>query len=77
MGKLMIEIKYGIWEGSAVRFNSETGEAWLCGDDNIWRQINGADAVTKAAILSAAEFFKTFGQLPLMPKAAFQENLTR
>lgn len=69
----MAEPKYGSLDGLAVRW-SDDGEAWQLSRNGVWHEINGADAATKAWVMTASEFHGKFGAVPLMPRAAFQSS---
>jgi hypothetical protein len=65
-------IHFGSYDGQAVRFVDD--EAWLLWDDGRWHEMNPADAVFEAALLSEPTFRKTFGDVPALPSAAFNAD---
>jgi hypothetical protein len=67
-----MEIKYAYWEDLAVRLTSD-GDAWMFNElTEKWAPMNAADAVTKAKLLTEAEFDKMFPDLPALPTEAFK-----
>lgn len=64
-------VKYGAFEGKPVRFVDD--EAWVFARD-AWHQTNTAEVRTGAHVMAEAEFRKDFGDLPALPKSAFQSG---
>ena len=48
------------------------GEAWWFNDGK-WKRFDSADAAMNASVWSKEKFDRTFGQLPPLPRAAFQD----
>lgn len=67
-------MRYGILEGRPVVWSNDGWEAWELGSDAIWREVNGADVVTKAEVLHDHERYR-LGPLPPLPERAFQTGL--
>jgi hypothetical protein len=66
-------IKYGHWDGCAVRWRS--WEAWLLGMDGVWRETNAADVAHKAWVHTEATYHELFGHdLPPLPDEAFRSG---
>lgn len=66
-----MNINFGSFESNAARFT--TFEAWVLIDKK-WRKLHPADVNNSAALLSEAKFNAEFGQVPALPKAAFQSD---
>ena len=66
----MAEPRYGAFESNPARFTDT--EAWVCQHDNVWRQMNAGEVLNGAAVLSEADYRANYGDLPALPKAAFQ-----
>lgn len=47
-------------------------EAWWFNDGK-WARVNAWDAAWNASVLTKAQFDKLFGQLPALPRTAFQD----
>jgi hypothetical protein len=62
---------YGSYDGLPVRWHDN--EAWMFFKGH-WCETSAADCDTAAALLTAEQFHREFGQLPKMPKAAFQSS---
>jgi hypothetical protein len=59
---------YGTFECDPARFNSY--EAWvLVGDE--WREVNAAQLMFGARVMTKKQLDKTFGRLPPLPEHAF------
>ena len=63
--------KYGALEGKPTRFTDD--EAWVFAQ-NAWHPNNSAEALVGAHVMDEAEFRKDFGELPPLPKSAFQSG---
>ena len=60
--------KYGSYDGYATRFVD--AEAWAL-VNGTWREMNPADAVFEAALLTEQAYLRNFGDVPPLPSAAF------
>lgn len=66
------EINYGSFESRPVRFTHY--EAWVLGFDNAWHEEPAPGVMHDAHLLSEGEFRAAFGELPPLPKSAFQSG---
>jgi hypothetical protein len=67
-----MNIKYAYWEELAVRLEP-SGEAWLFNEiKKEWVPMNAADAMSKARLLTEAEFNEMYPDLPPLPTEAFK-----
>jgi hypothetical protein len=68
-------IGYGVYDSFAVRFSSDTGEIWVCFNDDTWRVPSRPMQVYcyETAVLSEAEYHRLFDKydLPPLPMHAF------
>jgi len=64
-------ILHGYWEGWPTIVGEKEAWAFVNGE---WKQVNYADAFTKASIVSKAKFTEIFGKLPTLPNAAFPDE---
>jgi hypothetical protein len=60
----MTDLGYAVLESQPIRYTAR--EAWVYAEGK-WHEMNSADAVHKARVLSATDFHKLFGQLPNLP----------
>jgi hypothetical protein len=67
----MSDAKFGAFESNPVRFTDT--EAWVFQHDDVWQQVNPAEVLNSAAVLTEAQFQKNFPKLPPLPKEAFKE----
>jgi hypothetical protein len=68
----MIKI-YGVFESCPAIFN--TDEAWVFNLDHrkTWQDVSATESLmTSAYLMTKKEFDKRFGELPALPKEAFQ-----
>jgi hypothetical protein len=63
-------MEYGAFESNPAMWNDN--EAWVLQHDNVWWEMNLGEVVDNAWLLSKGEFDETYGVLPSLPKAAFQ-----
>lgn len=63
--------KYGSFEGHPVRFVDD--EAWVFAK-NAWHPSNSAEALHGARAMDEGDYRKLFGDLPPLPKSAFQSG---
>ena len=47
-------------------------EAWQYFEDH-WRRVDSSDVAMNAAVMTKAKYDQMFGQLPALPRIAFQE----
>jgi hypothetical protein len=69
---IMSEPHYGAFESNPARYTDT--EAWVCQHDNVWRQMNAGEVLHHAAVLSEAQYQKSFPNLPALPKEAFKAS---
>jgi hypothetical protein len=66
-----MDIKYAHWEDLPVRLVSTPAEGWVFGKGQ-WQEMNAADAISKAKLMSKEDFETTFPDLPPLPAEAFK-----
>jgi hypothetical protein len=62
-------MKYGAFESFPVMYDER--ESWVLFDSHDWRKLQLAEIMLNARPMSEAEFKRTYGELPALPKEAF------
>lgn len=66
-------MKYGAFESFPAMFDELEG--WvLFPSPNEWRELPHSEVLQKTKIMSEAEFRRTYGKLPPLPKVAFSSE---
>jgi hypothetical protein len=65
----MTTSKYGSLDGLPCRWRG--WEAWEMWCDGRWHEANAAEVVTKAWVMTEAQYRKSFGDVPPLPIVAF------
>jgi hypothetical protein len=69
---MQFTIKFGRYDGNAVRYSSEPPfEAWWYVDGRGWLDLNHADAMHNAKVMTEAEYLRMFPDLSPLPEEAF------
>lgn len=63
--------KFGSYEGHPVRFVDE--EAWVYAKDE-WQKTSPPEVLVTASVMDESAYRKLFGELPPLPKSAFQSG---